>query len=68
MEDGVFLTSEQLNVFANLYFRRFHSLLPIIHVPFLAPCAENSLLFLSIFCIGSLFMRSPHAASLLLHS
>ncbi|KAJ5688961.1 hypothetical protein N7462_003353 [Penicillium macrosclerotiorum] len=62
MEDEALPTSEQLNLFAKLYFHRFHPLLPVIHTPSFHPTAENSLLFLSICSIGSLFVGSSHAA------
>ncbi|KAJ5673114.1 hypothetical protein N7507_002241 [Penicillium longicatenatum] len=61
MEDEALPTSEQLNLFAKLYFHRFHPLLPIIHTPSFRPTAENSLLFLSLCSIGSLFVGSSRA-------
>ncbi|KAJ5381824.1 uncharacterized protein N7496_004252 [Penicillium cataractarum] len=63
MEDEALPTSEQLNLFAKLYFHRFHPLLPVIHAPSFRPTAENSLLFLSICSIGSLFVGSSRAVS-----
>ncbi|KAJ5947866.1 hypothetical protein N7466_000881 [Penicillium verhagenii] len=61
MEDEALPTSEQLNLFAKLYFHRFHPLLPVIHTPSFRPTAENSLLFLSLCSIGSLFVGSSRA-------
>ncbi|KAJ5512607.1 hypothetical protein N7463_002159 [Penicillium fimorum] len=61
MEDEVLPSSEQLNLFAKLYFHRFHPLLPVIHAPSFRPTVENSLLFLSICSIGSLFVGSSRA-------
>jgi hypothetical protein len=63
MEDEALPTLEQLNLFAKLYFHRFHPLLPIIHTPSFRPTAENSLLFLSICSIGSLFVGSSRAVA-----
>ena len=62
-EDEALPTSEQLNLFAKLYFHRFHPLLPIIHATSFRPTAENSLLFLSLCSLGSLFVGSPRAVS-----
>ncbi|KAJ5992269.1 hypothetical protein N7451_007993 [Penicillium sp. IBT 35674x] len=61
MEDEALPTPEQLNLFAKLYFHRFHPLLPVIHTPSFRPTAENSLLFLSLCSIGSLFVGSSRA-------
>lgn len=61
MEDEALPTSEQLNLFAKLYFHRFHPLLPVIHTPSFKPTSENALLFLSICSIGSLFVGSSRA-------
>ncbi|KAL4889515.1 hypothetical protein BDV59DRAFT_195627 [Aspergillus ambiguus] len=61
MHDEALPSAEQLNLFAKLFFSRFHSLFPVIHAPTFRPTAENSLLFLSICSIGSLFVGSPHA-------
>ncbi|KAJ5725009.1 uncharacterized protein N7483_006366 [Penicillium malachiteum] len=61
MEDEALPTSDQLNLFAKLYFQRFHPLLPVIHAASFKPKAENSLLFLSICSIGSLFVGSKRA-------
>jgi hypothetical protein len=61
MDDEALPTSEQLNLFAKLYFHRFHPLLPVIHAPSFRPTAENALLFLSICSIGSLFVGSSRA-------
>jgi hypothetical protein len=61
MEDEALPTSEQLNLFAKLYFHRFHPLLPVIHTPSFRPTTENALLFLSICSIGSLFVGSSRA-------
>ncbi|KAJ6132395.1 hypothetical protein N7471_007610 [Penicillium samsonianum] len=63
MEDEALPSSEQLNLFAKLYFHRFHPLLPVIHAPSFRPTAENSLLFLSICSIGSLFVGSSRAVA-----
>lgn len=63
MEDEALPTSEQLNLFAKLYFHRFHPLLPVIHTPSFKPTAENALLFLSICSIGSLFVGSSRASA-----
>lgn len=63
MEDEALPTLEQLNLFAKLYFHRFHPLLPIIHTPSFRPTSENSLLFLSICSIGSLFVGSSRAVA-----
>lgn len=61
MHDEALPSAEHLNLFARLFFSRFHSLLPIIHAPTFRPTPENSLLFLSICSIGSLFVGSSHA-------
>ncbi|KAJ5388590.1 hypothetical protein N7509_011131 [Penicillium cosmopolitanum] len=61
IQDEALPTSEQLNLFAKLYFHRFHPLLPVIHTPSFRPTAENALLFLSICSIGSLFVGSSRA-------
>ncbi|OJJ66954.1 hypothetical protein ASPBRDRAFT_59377 [Aspergillus brasiliensis CBS 101740] len=61
MHDEALPSAEQLNLFAKLFFSRFHSLFPVIHAPTFRPTAENSLLFLSICSIGSLFVGSSHA-------
>ncbi|KAJ5115879.1 hypothetical protein N7456_000227 [Penicillium angulare] len=61
VEDEALPSSEQLNLFAKLYFHRFHPLLPVIHAASFRPTSENSLLFLSICSIGSLFAGSPRA-------
>ncbi|KAJ5958609.1 uncharacterized protein N7479_005759 [Penicillium vulpinum] len=63
MEDEALPSSEQLNLFAKLYFHRFHPLLPVIHAPSFRPTAENSLLFLSICSVGSLFVGSARAVA-----
>ncbi|KAJ6020317.1 hypothetical protein N7499_003601 [Penicillium canescens] len=55
--------SDQLNLFANLFFRRFNSLLPIVHLPSFRPTPENSLLFISICSVGSLFVGSASAVA-----
>ncbi|KAK6826789.1 hypothetical protein RU639_004513 [Aspergillus parasiticus] len=56
-------SADQLNLFANLFFSRFNSLLPIVHLPSFKPTMENSLLFVSICSIGSLFVGSASAAA-----
>ncbi|KAL3466087.1 hypothetical protein BJX64DRAFT_296459 [Aspergillus heterothallicus] len=56
-------SSTQLNLFASLFFSRFHYLLPIIHVPSFKPTMETSLLFVSICSIGSLFVGSISAVA-----
>ncbi|KAJ5620589.1 hypothetical protein N7510_004573 [Penicillium lagena] len=61
MEDEALPTSDQLNLFAKLYFHRFHPLLPVIHAASFRPTAENALLFLSICSVGSLFVGSSRA-------
>lgn len=61
--DEALPSAEQLNLFAKLFFSRFHSLLPVIHAPTFRPTAENSLLFLSICSVGSLFVGSSHAVA-----
>ncbi|KAJ6110688.1 hypothetical protein N7486_002923 [Penicillium sp. IBT 16267x] len=61
MDDEALPSLEQLNLFAKLYFHRFHPLLPVIHTPSFRPTAENSLLFLSLCSIGSLFVGSSRA-------
>ncbi|PWY88919.1 hypothetical protein BO70DRAFT_359232 [Aspergillus heteromorphus CBS 117.55] len=63
MQDEALPSVEQLNLFAKLFFSRFHSLFPVIHAPTFRPVAENSLLFLSICSIGSLFVGSSHAVA-----
>ncbi|PYH66748.1 uncharacterized protein BO88DRAFT_427360 [Aspergillus vadensis CBS 113365] len=63
MHDEALPSAEQLNLFAKLFFSRFHSLFPVIHAPTFRPTAENSLLFLSICSIGSLFVGSSHAVA-----
>ncbi|KAF9892486.1 hypothetical protein FE257_001595 [Aspergillus nanangensis] len=61
--DEALPSAEQLNLFARLFFSRFHSLFPVIHAPTFRPTAENSLLFLSICSIGSLFVGSSLAVA-----
>ncbi|KAL5355839.1 hypothetical protein BJX96DRAFT_185038 [Aspergillus floccosus] len=61
--DEALPSAEQLNLFAKLFFSRFHSLFPVIHAPTFRPTTENSLLFLSICSIGSLFVGSSHAVA-----
>ena len=61
MEDEVLPSLDQLNLFAKLYFHRFHPLLPVIHAASFRPTAENALLFLSMCSIGSLFVGSARA-------
>lgn len=56
-------SSDQLNLFVNLFFSRFSSLLPIVHSPSFKPTLENSLLFVSICSIGSLFAGSASAVA-----
>ncbi|KAL5050821.1 hypothetical protein BDW71DRAFT_107171 [Aspergillus fruticulosus] len=63
MRDETLPSSDQLNLFANLFFHRFNSLLPIVHSPSFRPTMENSLLFVSICSIGSLFVGSAAAAA-----
>ncbi|KAE8381495.1 hypothetical protein BDV26DRAFT_289347 [Aspergillus bertholletiae] len=63
MHDETLPSAEQLNLFANLFFTRFHSLLPVVHVPSFKPTTENSLLFVSICSVGSLFAGSPYAVA-----
>ncbi|KAL4870138.1 hypothetical protein BDV12DRAFT_195740 [Aspergillus spectabilis] len=48
MHDEMLQLSEQLILFANIFFSRFHSLLPVMHVPSFKPTTVNSLLFVSI--------------------
>lgn len=54
-------SSDQLNLFVNLFFSRFNSLLPVVHLPSFKPSLENSLLFVSICSVGSLFAGSASA-------
>lgn len=61
MHDGALPSSEQLNLFAKLYFSRFHPLFPVVHAPSFKPTLENSLLFISICSVGSLFVGSSYA-------
>lgn len=61
--DEALPSAEQLNLYAKLFFSRFHSLFPVIHAPTFRPTAENSLLFLSICSIGSLFVGSSYAVA-----
>lgn len=63
MHDEALPSAEHLNLFARLFFSRFHSLLPIIHAPTFRPTPENSLLFLSICSIGGLFVGSSQAVA-----
>ncbi|PYH98472.1 hypothetical protein BO71DRAFT_371179 [Aspergillus ellipticus CBS 707.79] len=63
MHDEALPSVEQLNLFAKLFFSRFHSLFPVVHAPTFRPTAENSLLFLSICSIGSLFVGSSNAVA-----
>ncbi|OJJ96270.1 hypothetical protein ASPACDRAFT_54647 [Aspergillus aculeatus ATCC 16872] len=63
MHDEALPSAEQLNLFANQFFTRFHPLLPIVHVPSFKPTTENSLLFISICSVGSLFVGSSHAVA-----
>ncbi|KAL2821311.1 fungal-specific transcription factor domain-containing protein [Aspergillus cavernicola] len=63
MHDEALPSSDQLNLFANLFFSRFHSLLPVVHVPSFKPTTENSLLFVSICSVGSLFVGSSYAVA-----
>ncbi|PWY90297.1 hypothetical protein BO94DRAFT_574081 [Aspergillus sclerotioniger CBS 115572] len=63
IHDEALPSVEQLNLFAKLFFSRFHSLFPVIHAPTFRPTAENSLLFLSICSIGSLFVGSSYAVA-----
>ncbi|KAL4874503.1 hypothetical protein BJY04DRAFT_224966 [Aspergillus karnatakaensis] len=56
-------SSDRLNLFASLFFSRFNSLLPIVHVPSFKPTMENSLLFISICSVGSLFVGSGLAVA-----
>ncbi|KAL3478687.1 hypothetical protein BJX99DRAFT_269115 [Aspergillus californicus] len=61
IHDEALPSSEQLNLFAKLFFSRFHSLFPVIHAPSFKPTMENSLLFVSICSVGSLFVGSTLA-------
>lgn len=61
MHDEALPSSEQLNLFAKLYFSRFHPLFPVVHAPSFKPTLENSLLFISICSVGSLFVGSSYA-------
>ncbi|CEL01368.1 hypothetical protein ASPCAL00952 [Aspergillus calidoustus] len=63
MHDESLPSSDQLNLFANLFFSRFNSLLPIVHLPSFRPTMENSLLFISICSVGSLFVGSASAVA-----
>lgn len=56
-------SADKLSLFANLFFSRFNSLLPIVHLPSFKLTMENSLLFASICSIGSLFVGSASAAA-----
>lgn len=61
MHEETLPSASQLNLFANLFFSRFHALLPIVHVPSFKPTTENSLLFISMCSVGSLFAGSSSA-------
>ncbi|KAL2783255.1 hypothetical protein BJX66DRAFT_134762 [Aspergillus keveii] len=61
MNEETLPSAQQLTLYANLFFRRFHSLLPVVHVPSFKTTPENSLLFISICSVGSLFVGSPYA-------
>ncbi|KAL3447487.1 hypothetical protein BJX65DRAFT_307897 [Aspergillus insuetus] len=63
MHDENLPSSDQLNLFANLFFSRFNSLLPIVHLPSFRPTMDNSLLFISICSVGSLFVGSASAVA-----
>ncbi|PYH86794.1 hypothetical protein BO82DRAFT_412613 [Aspergillus uvarum CBS 121591] len=63
MHNEALPSAEQLNLFANQFFTRFHPLLPIVHAPAFRPTTENSLLFISICSVGSLFVGSLHAVA-----
>ncbi|OJJ30185.1 hypothetical protein ASPWEDRAFT_95508, partial [Aspergillus wentii DTO 134E9] len=54
---------DTLNLFAKLYFTRFHPLFPVIHAASFRPTTENALLFLSICSVGSLFAGSQRAVA-----
>jgi hypothetical protein len=63
MHDESLPSSDQLNLFVNLFFSRFNSLLPIVHSPSFKPTLDNSLLFVSICSLGSLFAGSASAVA-----
>ncbi|KAL4944297.1 hypothetical protein BDV06DRAFT_233612 [Aspergillus oleicola] len=63
MHDEALPSSERLNLFANLYFSRFHSLLPVVHFTSFKSTAEISLLFLSIYSVSSLLVGSSSAVA-----
>ncbi|PLB45062.1 hypothetical protein P170DRAFT_366085 [Aspergillus steynii IBT 23096] len=63
MSDETLPSSDRLNLFASLFFSRFNSLLPIVHAPSFQPTKENSLLFISICSVGSLFVGSASAVA-----
>ncbi|OGM40077.1 hypothetical protein ABOM_011275 [Aspergillus bombycis] len=65
--DETLPSSDQLNLFANLFFSRFNSLFPIVHSPSFKPTKENSLLFVSICSVGSLFVGSASAVARGIH-
>ncbi|KAE8405528.1 hypothetical protein BDV37DRAFT_293022, partial [Aspergillus pseudonomiae] len=63
IHDEALPSSDQLNLYANLFFSRFNSLFPIVHAPSFQPTKENSLLFVSICSVGSLFVGSASAVA-----
>jgi hypothetical protein len=63
MHDEPLPSLQQLHLFMKLFFSRFHPLLPVVHAPSFKPSTENSLLFVSICSVGSLFVGSPYAVA-----
>lgn len=63
MHDENLPSSDQLSLFVDLFFSRFNTLLPIVHSPSFKPTLENSLLFVSICSVGSLFAGSASAVA-----
>lgn len=62
LHDEALPSSQQLNLFAKLFFDRFLPLFPVIHAPTFCLTPDNTLLFLSICSVGSLFVNSAYAA------
>ncbi|KAL4868874.1 hypothetical protein BDV12DRAFT_90954 [Aspergillus spectabilis] len=56
--DNTHLSVDHLNQCLRLYLKRFHPILPVVHVPTFRPNSRNALLFLSMCSIGSLFIGS----------
>lgn len=57
------LSVDHLNLCLRLYLRRFHPICPVVHIPSFRPNSRNTLLFLSMCSIGSLFIGSTEAVN-----